>query len=241
MTDVTELLRQAEEFALELAGTVSAFTGRGCGFEAMVRGRKVHISIRDGQTIPLEVDGVAHLSLVISIECSWDSAGDYLAVIESKFAVFAGTQTNKEPLFRYEYVREPVGGVPSAHLQVHAHRDAFTHAMSSAGRKSRRGKRSSKLSPDTWPAVAEFHFPLGGPRFRPCLEDVLEALQLEFGLDTGSGWREALELGREKWRRQQIRSAVRDAPEDAAEVLRTIGYRVVGGSGTDNLTRLKQL
>ena len=33
------------------------------------------------------------------------------------------------------------------------------------------------------PQFSDLHIPLGGPRYRPCLEDLLEFLIVEFGLD----------------------------------------------------------
>ena len=81
----------------------------------------------------------------------------------------------------------------------------------------------------------------GGHRFRPCLEDVLEALANEFGIDVKDGWREAIREGREEWRRMQLRAAVRDAPRDVAEVLRSMGYEVIDPAEppADRLDRLQ--
>ncbi|BCB86343.1 hypothetical protein Psuf_036560 [Phytohabitans suffuscus] len=46
--------------------------------------------------------------------------------------------------------------------------------------------------------------------------------------------------GREQWRRLQVRAAVRDAPEVAAEVLRHLGYDVAPRTPApaDNVERL---
>lgn len=66
-----------------------------------------------------------------------------------------------------------------------------------------------------------------GIAFRPCLEDVLQMLILEFGLDTKPDWLAAVEKGRARWRDIQLRAAVRDAPESAAEDLRGLGYEVI--------------
>jgi hypothetical protein len=220
---------------------MAAFTGRDCEFVALVGGEHVQVSEASGKGVGLTVDGVVHLTLIVSMQCKWDSAGQYLAVDRSSFSVFPGTKVNKEALFRYDYVRNPAAPIPCSHLQIHAHRDAFTHALSSAGRGSRRGKRMSRRTPSDHPQLSDFHFPLGGPRFRPCVEDLLAALQDEFGLDTGKDWKFALECGRAAWRRQQVGAAARDAPEEAARVLRELGYAVSGPTSSERLDKLTQL
>lgn len=231
----------ARSFAQDLSTTIAAFTGRDCEFAALVIGDLVQVAESSGRGIALYVDGVVHLSLIVEMKCRWDSGGLYLAVEMSSFVVYPGSRTNKEPLFRYDYLRDPHAPIPCAHLQVHAHRDAFTHALSSAGRNSRRGQRMSQRLPGDHPQLSDFHFPLGGPRFRPCIEDLLAALQDEFGLDAGEGWQDALAQGRATWRRQQVGAAVRDAPAEAARVLEELGYSVVGDAATERYDKLSQL
>lgn len=61
---------------------------------------------------------------------------------------------------------------------------------------------------------------------RPSLEDVLLLLHREFAIDTVPGWRAVVEEHLKDWRTLQLRAAVRDAPDVAARVLRTLGYSV---------------
>jgi hypothetical protein len=92
------------------------------------------------------------------------------------------------------------------------------------------------------PRLAEYHFPTGGHRFRPCVEDVFEMLITQFRVDALPDWQEAVAEGRKEWRDKQLMSAVRDAPETAAKVLRRLGYPVgtpTGGPPSDNLRRLR--
>lgn len=79
---------------------------------------------------------------------------------------------------------------------------------------------------DAVPSIQDVHFPMGGHRFRPCLEDVLHMLIEEFGIDRQSETFQALEEGRIAWRRKQARSVVRDDPESAVNALRQLGYDV---------------
>jgi hypothetical protein len=51
----------------------------------------------------------------------------------------------------------------------------------------------------------------------------------------------ALEEGRAEWRRYQLRAAVRDAPESAAEVLRDEGWEVTRTTQANSVERTKRL
>lgn len=95
--------------------------------------------------------------------------------------------------------------------------------MTGAGR--RRTKSTSKRS--RLPNVTDLHFPLGGTRFRPCFEDVLEMLIHEFHLDVANeaAALEVLTERRAEWRTIQLSAAVRDDMECAARVLRNYGYQ----------------
>lgn len=80
------------------------------------------------------------------------------------------------------------------------------------------GRPKERRRKDDVAALRRIHFPVGGPRFRPCIE--------EFGVETAPGYAAAIHKGREDWRRIQIRTVVRDSPEDAADALRELGYTV---------------
>jgi hypothetical protein len=171
--------------------------------------------------LPLLIGGVHRLDLLVKLHCAWDRTRDFLAVEESwVHATAAGRDTT--PLFRYEYLRNATRDVPCAHLQIHAHRDEVTYLML----KSEQHRPADRRRADKVPRFAEFHFPLGGHRFRPCLEDILHAVVAEFGVDRKGDWRTAVQEGREEWRRMQLRAAVRDAPEDARQALEGMGYLV---------------
>lgn len=92
--------------------------------------------------------------------------------------------------------------------------------------------------------MESLHLPVGGDRFRPCLEDVIEFLVVECRFATKEGWRAAVEAGREQWRRTQIRTAVRDAPSEAASALRALGYAVeapeAGHAARDDVVRMRR-
>ncbi|MGL4743230.1 MAG: hypothetical protein ACRCXL_02400 [Dermatophilaceae bacterium] len=161
-----------------------------------------------------------------------------MAISRSEFHVLACG--DREALFRYEYLRSGTAkGLPGAHLQIHGHRDALTYAMTRAGQRSRRARRRSKTQA---PDMSELHFPVGGARFRPPLEDVLHMVVEEFGVDAADEWQQHLADGRESWRRLQTKACVRDAPGEAAEVLRDLGYVVEAppdGPVSESVERLR--
>src|SRR5690242_21769004 len=84
---------------------------------------------------------------------------------------------------------------------------------------------------DRIPQVSDLHFPLGGHRFRPCLEDVLEMLLDELGVDCPRDVRRVLAEGRERWRLKQVAASATDSPETAARVLRELGYQATRVDG----------
>ena len=93
--------------------------------------------------------------------------------------------------------------------------------------------------------MSDLHFPVGGTRFRPCLEDVLDMLVRELGVDHADAWRTALTDGRERWRRMQTAAVVRDAPVEAIAALTALGYDIQLRDGTvapqGNRDRLREL
>lgn len=223
----SELAGLVEEFGQDIAHRVRQVLGHDVAHlrADLLESRFVVHSVDGG--IPLNVDGRPLLRLEVNYDCEWDGPETYLAVQMSAFKVFSAVSSLKEPLFRYEWVKGAPDTVPCAHLQIHAHRDALTHAMYLAGKRSKRARqRVRDDKADSMAAVSALHFPLGGPRMRPALEDVLEMLIQEFGVDVADDWQEQLAQGREEWRRRQISAGVRDAPEDAARTLRELGYTV---------------
>jgi hypothetical protein len=102
---------------------------------------------------------------------------------------------------------------PSAHIHVHGHRGALSHLLSQTGHEHPH-------------EMGSLHIPVGGSRYRPCLEDFIQFLLCECLFDGEAGWRPRVEAGRERWRLHQAAAAARDAPEEAARVLRELGYVV---------------
>ncbi|WP_030917396.1 hypothetical protein [Streptomyces sp. NRRL B-24720] len=193
-------------------------------FHAINMGSKIRVSpIREDevlQRIPVSIDGEPRLSLMVRFYCCWDGSSTFMATDQADVHVFyAGVP---DPLLRYEYVRsskEP----PGAHVQVHAHRDEMAYLL----RLAEKGRPKQGLKRNRLPRLSEMHLPVGGHRMRPALEDVLLFLKREFAIDTVDGWKAVIDEHLRDWRLMQLKTAVRDAPDTAAQVLRSLGYSVV--------------
>lgn len=165
----------------------------------------------DGRAlVPLFIDGDRVASLEISMFLRWDATGHYLAVETSSFGLSA--DVDRTPVLRFEYEHD-MHTAPHAHIHVHAQRGALSHLLS----------RTQHRAPHD---MSSLHIPVGGSRFRPCLEDLLQFLIVECGFDALDGWRDHVEAGRERWRRRQVAAVVRAVPSEATRVLEELGYVV---------------
>jgi len=206
-----DLHQQVEEFGQETAGLVSATLPD-------LPDPPIHILVHENRSIirppgtllPLNVRGQHLADMKISIACQLDSTGQWLAVEESTFDLLA--TLDRTPVIRVHYMRYPASR-PVAHIHVHGHRGALSHLLSQAGHDSPHD-------------ISSLHIPVGGARFRPCLEDFIEFLICECRFDSRPGWRGHVEAGRERWRYRQAAAVTRDVPEEAARVLRDLGYTV---------------
>ncbi|AKK06624.1 hypothetical protein CMUST_11565 [Corynebacterium mustelae] len=170
--------------------------------------------------VPLKSQGRAVIGIKPEYKCTWDTTNNFLAVENSTFAVYPLSKPGRDPLFRVEYVRNQKSYLPSSHFHVHAHRDEFTHLLGFAAKLNPENNYQVKKYLNTPSVLSAFHFPTGGHRFRPCLEDILEVLRVEFNLDVDNNkWKPRLEEARLKWRKIQTAAVVRDFPEEALRVL----------------------
>jgi hypothetical protein len=64
-------------------------------------------------------------------------------------------------------------------------------------------------------SLDRLHFPVGGRRFRPILEDVIEFLMAERLAKAREGWAEVLSRERDQYYRIQLQAAIRRDPESA--------------------------
>jgi hypothetical protein len=146
-----------------------------------------------------------------------DDASKYMMVKESMTILALDGDLSRE-LLHYDYERDKnkqPPGYPEAHLQVCASSDDWKIA----GQRSGHGNLS----------LARMHLPvgpIGGRRFRPTLEDVIEFLIVEGLVDHRKGWKAALDETRRPFRELQLKAAVRKNQELAIEALKEEGWEV---------------
>ena len=178
------LEEQADQFAVELTETlVGSLPGAPPAIAEVSEAARVLVRSKDD--VPLLVRGAQLGTLAIRMRCELDSRGTWLAIESSAFHLIA--TVDRTPVLRFEYVRKP-HSAPSAHVQIHAHRGALAHLSSQA----------EHPKPHDMSAL---HIPVGGSRFRPCIEDVIQFLIADCRFDGVEGWEETLNRGRERWRR----------------------------------------
>ena len=213
MTDpAVGLAEQAQEFGQEMAELLLATLPRmpEQSIEILQSGSRAVIRSPGPGPLPLYADGKRIAGMKISVACQLDTTGQYLAVEESTYDLLA--EVDRAPLLRFHY-RRYQRSEPAAHIHVHGHRGALSHLLSQTDHESPHD-------------MASLHIPLGGSRFRPCLEDFIQFLLCECLFDAEAGWMAHVSAGRERWRRRQAAVVARDMPEEAARVLRQLGYTV---------------
>ena len=156
------------------------------------------------ETSPLPI-GVGNAKprgwLDLSYRLCLDDAGKYLTVVSSFVAVFADRE-GQNCLFHVDYERNKGHGYPDAHLQVYGDSAAL----------------------DAWQPgqreLSKLHFPVGGRRYRPALEDVIEFLIAEKLAEPARGWKEVIDASRKEFHKRQLRAAIRRDLETAKQAVK---------------------
>ena len=169
----------------------------------------------DLRAIPLRIGNAeARVCLRMIFSVSLGDHG-YLTVDGSQFGLFLDPDFNRL-LVHWDYVRLPKAGYPRAHVQVDGFSENFASLFASS---QRRGD-----PPPTHSELPRLHFPVGGRRFRPSLEDVIEFAIYHGMCGARSDALEQLEASRRRFDEIQLRAAVRNYPELAVDVLRETGH-----------------
>ncbi|WP_127201730.1 hypothetical protein [Streptomyces sp. Z26] len=128
----------------------------------------------------------------LSYQVRMDDEDRYLAVHSSFCGIFADEDLGA-CLCHFDFEREKEH-YTGAHLQIHG----TSPALEKLNRDGDIGRPLDKL-----------HFPVGGKRFRPCIEDIIEFLVAERLADGREGWQQVVEEGRDRFQRKQLRAAMR--------------------------------
>ena len=123
------------------------------------------------------------------------------------WADVTGGRKRPRPIVRVEYDRRQSGrGRSAAHVHLHANSPELAWMYGSAGRPA--------------PDLHALHFPVGGRRFRPTLEEFLLFLDREnLFNDWKEGWKPRLIRSLEAWERRQARATARQFPDEAIGAL----------------------
>lgn len=137
--------------------------------------------------------GRPHGWLDVSYRLSLDDEGEYLTVVSSYVGIYA-SEDPESMLCHVDYERNK-HRYPEAHLQVGGQSAALAAWRLTDGTKDR--------------PLHDLHFPVGGRRYRPALEDVIEFLIAEKLARPRPGWEKVLDVSRGDFRRRQLRAAMR--------------------------------
>jgi hypothetical protein len=159
--------------------------------------------------IPLAFGGkAARLYLGLLFKMVADDRGQY-PMIRSSVMYLSPDSDAAVTLLHYDYEREKPDDYPEAHLQVCATSVEWEEAMGSYGPKGR--------------PLRKLHLPVGGRRFRPSVEDLIEFVITEQLAAGRPGWKRHVDRGRQRFEERQLRAAVRRNPDIALSVLRELG------------------
>lgn len=146
----------------------------------------------------------------------------YLTVERSAWVVSGGDEAEHE-FFHYDYERGK-DHYTEAHVQIEGANPHLEQLLQDCGR--------SRV------ALSKLHLPVGGKRFRPALEDVLEFLIDEGIVNAKPYARDALDRERTEFRRLQLKAAIRRDPDTAAAALRGLGYNLTEPEETTSGARV---
>lgn len=217
--DALDLDREAYLFADELSSLLNNTVCKGVRLSSVVThpGRAMvayRITATDQtirQGIPLTLgpkDPSGYLGLFIRLGS--DKRNRHLMVESSSFGFYLDPQ-QRALLARYDYERDKGDGYPEAHLQINGSAPVWDEVC-------RREESSRPLE--------HLHFPVGGRRYRPTVEDLIEFLVVEGIAEGRSGWQERVAQGREGFRLKQLGAAIGNETDYAAEELRSHGYTI---------------
>jgi hypothetical protein len=204
------LARASADFAAGLTRLLNSTVADGASVWCVSSGDTMVIDCGDrtsDRPIRLRTAPGAHLWLDVKATLFADEAG-YLTVGKSTWALSGGR--NAESTFlHYDYERGKEG-YAEAHLQVVNRVPELEEYLSAVGRRKSR--------------MQHLHLPVGGRRFRPALEDLIEFLIDERMVEAKPDSRPILERSRAAYQDIQLLAAIRRRPGKAAEGLLDLGY-----------------
>lgn len=255
------LTQQVDEFVDSLNELASWF----CRADAVLFTSELAVGSRDPAKLLATVENDDYIALtsgdstILRLNAGWRltgySSSEWLKTQQSEFHIFRDASA-RAPIIRYEFDDAISSTLPAAHFHLHTevealnsiHNDELEACLKDLGRGSRRSRKRAKPEETGRLKVHALHFPLGGVRFRPCLEELLLMLMEEFGIEpiclSKKEVQDLLLQRVEDWRLKQTRAIVRDAPATAAQQLTRMGFQIIPPAGRkpiDNSDKLRRL
>ena len=219
MSKTAELDRKAREFADDISDLLDRTITRGIRLrfnmppggntEGWVGYQTTRQRPKTLVPIPITISRAQpRCYLVVLHRVQMDPEGAYIATASSRVELHL-TEDLQTPIVRYDYNREPVLNdlglpYPDAHIHVHGTGSAV-ELLAKKAQVKRAGEG--------------FHWPAGGRRFRPTLEDLVEFLIVEGLVQHHPNWDQAVEEHRARWEDTQLRAAIRRNREIAIDAL----------------------
>ena len=236
MSTLSQQVREAREFADQTTRTIrtACESAPDCIVDESTKGNvwRATIAPPNNKPAPLTVNGAQILKLLVNYECPSPPRHSHMLIETSRFILLP--KDANEPLMRMEYMRHPRSSIPSFHMHMHAHRDAWTFTMCRDGVGSSRKKVYQRGSTKRVPQLSDIHIPVGGPRLRPALEDLLEMLIHDLGVDHADDALKVLEEQRVRWRVTQVQAIAKSMPNIVADALRDEGYKVISPADSES-------
>jgi hypothetical protein len=239
MNTTEQLPDQSQVFASQLTELLNATVADGTSLVASrVDSRDFLIALSavgsrktNFDYIPLvaspKINGSPAFGLKIRYLVRFDESERRLIVEKSWTSIFA-LHDKPMPVLRWEYVRD--GGIEpgikskrkhvrhAAHVQIHGWSTELNRIANLA---DKRPKKTISGNLDN------LHFPVGGRRFRPSIEDILEFLvSHSFVSQFHDGGEKFLSESREQWLKLQLKAAISDDIDTAISTLTENGYQV---------------
>ena len=210
-----DLEAEARSWAKRLSELLNGTITTGLRLSAVARpdgrcivGRGLTRTLLAPKVIPLTLSQAeARCFLYAAWTLDLDQDSRRLTVTKSKIALRADDGGDAEDIFSYEYGTDPDGDYPEAHLHVAGDSPLLQQLCERTGADKR---------------LRDLHFPVGGRRFRPSLEDVIEMLVTEGFVTPRDGWSDVVEASRRAFQAGQLRAAVREDPDTARKELEAL-------------------
>ena len=212
------LERLARDFAAETQGLLNKTVTTGIRLSTQIdKGRDAVIRYQGNNPnlpadlIPLTISNApAPLGLRVLHTLTLDDESEHLSNTKS---VYSLATINDEPILTYDFVRDPPNVYPEAHLHIDGESASLQRLLELSGQHER--------------TVQRLHLPVGGRRFRPCLEDLIEFCVHEELVSAHPDWEKVLAEARERFHLRQLSAATRRCPEVAQYALQDLGWTVL--------------